>query len=697
MRFVQLVAVLALMPWLSARAGVVINEVFYNAPNDLDDLQWIELHNTGDAAVKLDGWTIDKGQGFEFPAGTSIDAQGYLVVALKPDVFKKSYGGSAVGPLKRRLKRGGEKLELFNAAREVVDVVRYNDKAPWPISADGGSSSLERIVPTAKGDDVANWTASPLPNGVAKPMGSPGKKNASYSAALPPVIKVKEAPRTLAPEQAIHVEALVKDTGKVQDVSLLYRLVKNGAAGPEQTIAMKAEDASGQFRASIPAQPAGTLVRYRVQAVNEAGAVRFYPDANDLRPTMSIYVHDKWPAAKIPLGLIIHGASTGPRNDAPAERRSPRGFFDFGGAPDAVPQRQALGTSAYVHVDPKTGKTELFDHVNIMERRGGRGYKVYLHGDQPLNKMTTLSLIFEGSEGFLVAEAMAYEVYRRAGSPAPLTDFVRLTIDGRPVGFHLMVENPNRAFLRRNKINDDGTLYKIRWYGQGLEGTHEKRTHKQTGHADLRAIVETLNKTRGEEQWKVIQEHFDVEQVATYFAVNMVLSHWDGYFNNYYPYHDSAGTKKWMMFPWDQDKTWGYHDGIDHGDVFFDMPLTFGMTGDRPPPGAGGFGGGFGGGPPWWRPGGVFSGPLLANKQFRQVFLAKTRQILDTVYTQDVLLPVMNEMEERLLEDARLRDRHGGERRLKDEMLRLKTHLAKRRHFLLEQAELKSLAKEPAK
>jgi hypothetical protein len=34
----------------------------------------------------------------------------------------------------------------------------------------------------------------------------------------------------------------------------------------------------------------------------------------------------------------------------------------------------------------------------------------------------------------------------------------------------------------------------------------------------------------------VIQDNFNVNQVATYFAVNMVLSHWDGYFNNYFTY-----------------------------------------------------------------------------------------------------------------------------------------------------------------
>jgi hypothetical protein len=71
-----------------------------------------------------------------------------------------------------------------------------------------------------------------------------------------------------------------------------------------------------------------------------------------------------------------------------------------------------------------------------------------------------------------------------------------------------------------------------------------------------------------------------VDQVATYFAVNTVLSHWDGFFNNYFAYRDPK-RGKWILVPWDQDKTWGYYAGLPDDRVFFDMPLTFGMEGGK--------------------------------------------------------------------------------------------------------------------
>src|SRR5438046_10367904 len=83
----------------NARAAVVINEIFYHAPNDLDDLQWIELYNTADETVDLSGWKFGKNPGHTFPAQTSIAGKGFVVVARNVARFRESYPGvNAGGP-----------------------------------------------------------------------------------------------------------------------------------------------------------------------------------------------------------------------------------------------------------------------------------------------------------------------------------------------------------------------------------------------------------------------------------------------------------------------------------------------------------------------------------------------------------------------------------------------------------------------
>lgn len=96
----------------------------------------------------------------------------------------------------------------------------------------------------------------------------------------------------------------------------------------------------------------------------------------------------------------------------------------------------------------------------------------------------------------------------------------------------------------------------------------------------------------------------------------------------------------------------------------------------------------------WWRRAGVFSGPLLANPRFRAVFLCRVKEILETVYTEDICLPLIDDMTSRLEDDARLRAELWGldpkphVERLRENAASLREHLRKRRPFLLEQKEL---------
>ncbi|MDB5323662.1 MAG: Inner spore coat protein [Phycisphaerales bacterium] len=691
-----------------ARADVVINEIFYHAPDDLNDLQWVELYNPTDAPVDLAGWSLGKAIGaYTFPAGTTIPAHGYVITAKDPALFKKHYPGqAALGPWPKRLSHSGAQIDLTDAAGKVIDRARYKDAAPWPVAADGYSASLERISPAAPGDEPANWQASPMPARAPKPAGTPGKANAAYAPALPPIIRsVTGSPEDPAPNRVIRVEAVLAPGQAVKSVTVLYHVLTDGVPGPERPIPMTLQPASATrpvplatapakpaattagitYVALIPAQKAGTLVRYRVAAVAQAGDLtRYVPAETDLRPTFSAYVHEPWEPAAIPYALIIR-----PKSAAPPAQNAKATFFPGdttptppGGVNERHPPR---GSSAFVFVDEKTRKARVFDYVNIVPRDGDRGYKIHLHKDAQLKGQSAVEIIYEGSERFLLHEHFAYDVYRRAGNAAPLSEFVRLFVDGRPVGYHLMIEQPNREFLRRNHVDPRGDLYKIRWQGNGVVGQHDKRTNIATGHDKLIKLVEQLERTKGEAQWKVIQDNFDVGQVATYFAVNMILSHWDGYFNNHFVYQ-KAKDGRWQMYPWDQDKTWGFHDGLGPTDIFWDMPPIFGSELDT---------GQIGG--PWWRRGGYFSRPLLANPQFRPIFLSRVRELLTKVYSPEIYNPLLDATVPRLEEDVRMRAKLNGQnadeavKQLKTNVECLKSHLAKRREFLLGQAEIKAL------
>jgi hypothetical protein len=674
-----------------AQAGVVINEVLYHAPDHLHRLQFIELHNTADQAVDLAGWKLRGDVKYQFPARASIEANGYLVLSKDPKEFRKHYRFTAAGQYEGALGHGRGNLELVDAAGKRVDRVRYRKRAPWPIAADGYSSSLERICPTASGDSPDNWAPSPLTARRAIPGGTPGKKNASFAPRLPPVIaNVTFTPAHAAPDQEVKVEADVRSPEGVGKVELLYRLAGSGYEKEEKAVAMT-RSPKGRYSATVPAQKAGQIVRFRIKATDAKGGERFYPNANEVRPALSVYVHDPFKPGKVPFGLVINVG----KDEFRAAQRGPGNRF--GAAPAPTPP--ARGKSAFIWVDQKTAKPRLFDFVNVTRRNSG--WKVRFHKDDMLQGMATINLIYEYMDRFALAETLSYEVYRKAGTPACRTDFVRTWIDGRPIGFQLLIEQPNKGFLRYNGLRADGNLYKCQWFGWGLVGQHEKKTNRHDGHGDLVKVVAELNKTKGDKQWEVIKKNFDVEQVINYFAVRTVLSDWDGFFNNYFTYHDVNGSGKWTMYPWDQDKTWGFHDGIRGYEVFYDMPITFGMAGDvppgwpknRPPPT------GFGFGAVWWRPGGHFSKPLLANPRFRKLFLARTKEIVEKVYTEEVFFPLIKALGERVQEEVKIRaelhreDPRAALERLRRNLDSLREHLTKRRKFLLAQEEIKKAGK----
>jgi len=165
---------------------VVINEIRYHPA--LGDAEFIELKSITNAPVKLydpnyptNTWRLH-GLGFDFPTGAEISPNGLLlVVGSDPAAFRAQYGVPAAvpifGPFAGALQNGGETLALQRPdAPDLdtntgaifipyidVDVVRYDNQAPWPTNADGYGPSLERLNAAAYGNDPINWRASPGP------------------------------------------------------------------------------------------------------------------------------------------------------------------------------------------------------------------------------------------------------------------------------------------------------------------------------------------------------------------------------------------------------------------------------------------------------------------------------------------------------------------------------------------------------
>ncbi len=668
---------------LRVEATVVLNELMYHPPGEAEEIQWIELHNTGPQDVTLDGWSLDAGVKFTFPAGAKLAKDGYLVLCRDAGAFQRVYPGvTPFDSFQGKLKTSGEQIDLKNARGEPVDSVAYQDSSPWPIAPDGFSASLERVTPSEPANLPHNWVASPLTARGQRPGGTPGKRNAGYSPALAPgVLSLTAEPSAPKPTEIISVTVRLVGNPNVRSVTLLARDARSGYNGTEERLPME-RAGTNVFKAKVPARKLPGVLRLRAAVEGENGGKRFFPGPNEPRPAVSLYVHEPAQPARIPQAFILQFG----QNPLSGERNYNRSWNS-----PSKPSPPIQGSTAFLWIGTNGEPAKLFDFVTVHERTAG--WKVHLHRDNTLDGMTTLNFTFEDHERFVVAEPLAYDLHRRAGVPASRTEFVRLSFDNRNLGYHLMVEQPNKAFLRHQGRNDNGHLYKLQWFGNSVVEQHEKKTRRREGHADLLSTISDLQKTKGTAQWEVIKRQFNVEEILTYFAVTSLAAYWDGYFNNHFIYHDIQ-SGKWEIYPWDLDKACGFHDGVGMG-IFYELPLTFGAEGDKPPGWTGRPPRNFHeSGSPWWRPGGPFSKPILANPMAKKLYHSRIRELLDREFTQETMNAAIDRMRIQLQDEVRIRaqatgdDPRRAQRRLDAHLQSLKEFVRLRREYLLAQKEI---------
>jgi hypothetical protein len=169
---------------------VVLSEIMYH-PVDPNE-EYIELYNPTTKSVSLrsasTAWRLDGAVSFSFPSGLSISAGKRLVIVgfdsavetARRNAFLAAYGTTSltagttlVGPWTGNLENRGERIALEKSqpgenpaapiAWVIVDEVIYSNVSPWPTSADGQGSALQRVHAEAGycGNDPANWKAAP--------------------------------------------------------------------------------------------------------------------------------------------------------------------------------------------------------------------------------------------------------------------------------------------------------------------------------------------------------------------------------------------------------------------------------------------------------------------------------------------------------------------------------------------------------
>ncbi len=147
---------------------VVISEIDYN-PVTSALSEFVELHNRSRVDIDIGMARFTNGIDLTIPPETVIPAGGFLLVVKDFDSRIWRRIDLKVGPYEGWLSDGGERLTFTTECGE--ETVKFNDRSPWPLGADGYLRTLERIDYLAPSDDFHSWRAS------EDARGTPGEPN----------------------------------------------------------------------------------------------------------------------------------------------------------------------------------------------------------------------------------------------------------------------------------------------------------------------------------------------------------------------------------------------------------------------------------------------------------------------------------------------------------------------------------------
>ena len=140
---------------------VVINEINYDPQFNTEQVEFLEFYNSGSTAVDMSNWQVDEAVDFTFPIGTTIEADGYLVITQNAAEFEAKFGFAPHGQWEvgDKLSNDGETIELRDSTNAIIDQVTYRTSFPWPTASEYGGS-IELINAQLDNDLAGSWRSS---------------------------------------------------------------------------------------------------------------------------------------------------------------------------------------------------------------------------------------------------------------------------------------------------------------------------------------------------------------------------------------------------------------------------------------------------------------------------------------------------------------------------------------------------------
>jgi hypothetical protein len=200
----------------------------------------------------------------------------------------------------------------------------------------------------------------------------------------------------------------------------------------------------------------------------------------------------------------------------------------------------------------------------------------YVDGQALGGVMERMTLNNSVQDPSLINTCLGHQVFAAAGVPTPRCSFATVSVNGRNLGLYVHVEEIKAPFLARHFASTGGNLYEgtVSDFTPEYRGTIEKKTNEdEDDWSDVDAVVAALQDP-SDAGLAALAEVVDLDRFLTFWAVEVLVGHWDGYTgnrNNYRFYAEPGG--RFVFMPW----------GVDDAFHLKDDPNPFDGISNPPP------------------------------------------------------------------------------------------------------------------